>query len=627
MKNARESVLTPAWQDPAGAVLSARAFSYVRVSSDEQTKTDYSDDGLSMDAQRIGAADKAAQLSAQIVAEFADPGHSAYVDLHKRTDFLEMLEELKRRNQNPATRVDYVIVWDLSRFCRNVADHFATRNVIRQAGARLVSITEPLVGEDSASAFLYEGMVATINQFQSMQTAEKVSTGMRQKASVGGTYNWAPLGYVHTLDELADGRKIRTVAVDPTRGHFITTMFQLYASGEYSISQLVTELNRLGLTTRATRKLGPQPVCDATVHRLLHNRYFVGDIVYKRGKPEEEVFPGRHQPLIDVDTFERVQLMLDHKRVAGERAYKHQHYLKGSIFCGSCGRRLIYAITSGRNKKYPYFFCSSRTDRNLCNMRFNIAPEKIEAAISEHYKTVQLTPEQVERAKQAIRNLAEVSEGALHHIRVTKEALIAKLEAQQDKLLDLHLDQAVSQDVFKRRQAKLEHELHAARASLAETELHLAIDQAQLSRALELAEDVQAIYEAADRQTRRGYNQAFFKKLLVDAEAEPGQRQPAVKISGVELTEPYAVLLAKDLIEGLETEAEVFRASSMPAAIGPEKQNGASNADPVSNFDALVPPVGLEPTTSTLKRRALYQLSYEGPTSLDSKAPPPWCSG
>jgi site-specific DNA recombinase len=144
-------------------MLTARAFCYVRVSSDDQTKTDYSDDGLSIDAQRLGAADKAAQLSAEIVGEFADPGHSAYIDLHKRTDFLEMLDELKRRNQNPATRVDYVIVWDLSRFCRNVADYFATRNVIRQTGARLVSITEPLVGEDSASAFLYEGMVATIN--------------------------------------------------------------------------------------------------------------------------------------------------------------------------------------------------------------------------------------------------------------------------------------------------------------------------------------------------------------------------------------------------------------------------------------------------------------------------------
>jgi site-specific DNA recombinase len=397
-----------------------------------------------------------------------------------------------------------------------------------------------------------------------MQTAEKVAGGLKQKASVGGTYTWAPVGYLHTLDQLPDGRKVRTVAVDPERGHFITAMFQLYASSDYSISQLTAELSRLGLTTRPSPKRSSQPINSSTVHRLLRNRYFVGDIVYKRGKPEEEVFEGRHDPLIDPDTFERVQLMLDHKRVAGERAYKHHHYLKGSVFCGSCGNRLVYALTSGRKKKYRYFFCSARANGTPCGMRFNIAPAKIEAAIAEHYRTVQLTPEQVDRAKQAIRRLAEVSEGALHHIRTTKEALIAKLEAQQDKVLDLYDDEAISKEVFKRRQAKLESELQAAKLSLAETDLRLAIDQAQLSHALELAEDVQAVYEAANDQTRRGYNQAFFRKLLVDAEAEPGQRQPAVSISGVELTEPYAVLLAEDLVDSLETEAEVSGPAPCP---------------------------------------------------------------
>jgi hypothetical protein len=36
-----------------------------------------------------------------------------------------------------------------------------------------------------------------------------------------------------------------------------------------------------------------------------------------------------------------------------------------------------------------------------------------------------------------------------------------------------------------------------------------------------------------------------------------------------------------------------------------------------------MPPVGLEPTTSALKRRALCQLSYEGSSSLDWKGHAP----
>src|SRR6476661_6829331 len=84
-----------------------RAFSYLRVSSESQVQTGYDADGLSIAAQREAAQDKAIQLDAEIVEEFSDPGRSAYVDLHKRTGFLKMLEELARRNQSKATSIDY----------------------------------------------------------------------------------------------------------------------------------------------------------------------------------------------------------------------------------------------------------------------------------------------------------------------------------------------------------------------------------------------------------------------------------------------------------------------------------------------------------------------------------------
>ena len=73
--------------DAAVMATTARAFAYLRVSSEGQVRTDYSDDGLSINAQREGAEEKAVQLEAEIVREFGDPGRSAYVDLHKRTGF------------------------------------------------------------------------------------------------------------------------------------------------------------------------------------------------------------------------------------------------------------------------------------------------------------------------------------------------------------------------------------------------------------------------------------------------------------------------------------------------------------------------------------------------------------
>lgn len=48
-----------------------RAFSYLRVSSDGQVKTDYDPDGLSIAAQREAAEDKAQSLTAEIDREFS----------------------------------------------------------------------------------------------------------------------------------------------------------------------------------------------------------------------------------------------------------------------------------------------------------------------------------------------------------------------------------------------------------------------------------------------------------------------------------------------------------------------------------------------------------------------------
>ena len=59
--------------EPPEAVATKRAFAYLRVSSEGQVRTDYSDDGLSIDAQREGAEEKAVQLEAEIVASSATP--------------------------------------------------------------------------------------------------------------------------------------------------------------------------------------------------------------------------------------------------------------------------------------------------------------------------------------------------------------------------------------------------------------------------------------------------------------------------------------------------------------------------------------------------------------------------
>jgi site-specific DNA recombinase len=297
--------------------------------------------------QRGGAEDKSAQLDAAIEHEFVDPGKSAFTDLHKRTDFLDMLDELKRCNESEATFIHYVIIWNLSRWARNVEDHFRTRELVRKTGAQLVSIVEPMIGEDTPESFYMEGMMAVNDEYESRKTSRNVKGSLRQKASLGGTYGWARLGYVNDVEQLPDGRKTPSITLDPNAAASSPTPSSSNDSGQYSIPQLVDELYHLGLRSRPRQNHPSQKVGTAALHRILRDPYFAGWIVYKRGKPDEQTFRGRHNALIDQETFDSVQRRLDEKRVAGERPRRREHDLRGSVFCAGCGSRLSYGVSTG----------------------------------------------------------------------------------------------------------------------------------------------------------------------------------------------------------------------------------------------------------------------------------------
>jgi site-specific DNA recombinase len=582
-------------QEAPVAVATKRAFAYLRVSSEGQVNTGFSRDGLSIDAQREQAEGKAAQLDAEVTRFFLDPGKSAYVDLHKRTDFLAMLDELKRCNQHDATRIDYVIIWASDRWARNTIDHFRTHDLVKAAGARLVSITEPMLGEDTPEAFLFEGMKAVNNQYESMRTSRRVKLGIHQKAKEGGSYGARRIGYIKAIEQLPDGRSVSVDAPDPERHHFITAGFQLYASGEYALPQLATELHTLGLRSLPTKTQLPGKVSVSGWQRILRNPYYAGWIVYRRGTPEEQTFQGRHLALVDQATFDRVQVALDEKRIAGERPKRHRHYLKGSVFCGDCGQRLSYGLSRSKNGRYyPYYFCSARVNGTACAMRRSISPALLEHAIERYYRErpVQLSVEQVQRRTSAITALVSVSQQAVVQVKQAKTELIAKLKAQQTRLIRLHAEEGddVSPDAFREERARMQAEIRAAEKSLAETEQRLQLDADHLRMALELAEDVAAVYASADESIKRDYNQAFFTKLYVlPAETEPRQLT-TVQIARSELTKPYVELLADDLVEDVLNEVELIRATNSE-----DGSEGPSSAW-CSNFVKMAEREGFEPS-------------------------------
>ena len=495
-----------------------RAVIYLRVSSDKQVNTDIDPEGLSLPSQRKRCEAHAASLGAEVVREYVEPGISGGSVL-KRKAFRTMLADIEVKDD-----VDVVIVWKVSRWARNERDLWVAHSVLQDHGVELASVSEPI--DSSPTGMLILGVMGAIGAHESRQLSVEVTRGLTQKVEVGGTPGLAPLGYRNTTVEI-EGRQIRGVVIDEKRGPWIELAFRLYATGDYSLSELAAILDDLGLRSRATKRVPEQAVRMTYLAKILRNPYYMGIVRYA-GKS----YPGRHEPLVDEGRFLEVQDLLTAKRQSGERAWRYFHHLRGSVYCGECGGRLIYQRPKGNGGTYEYFSCAGRSKRN-CSQGYHRAVA-VEVAIERHYAVVQLSDERRESIRRAIRTHVEgVAKVADRQIAEAK-ADLSRLEAEERKLLRAHYADQISESLYVEEQERIQRGRVGCERRIAELSVEHERVLDALDTALALTKNMQAAYRQARPQQRRLFNQAFFERLEILVEDVVGSQiaDPFAQLSG-----------------------------------------------------------------------------------------------
>jgi len=512
----------PPSDDETGRDTAPSAVLYLRVSTKEQAERDGDPEGYSIPAQREACQRKASSLGAVIVDEFVDRGESA-----KTADRAELQRLLKFVRESPPT---YVVVHKIDRLARNRVDDVAINLEFKTAGVQLVSVTENI--DETPSGILLHGIMSSIAEFYSRNLANEVIKGSVQKAKSGGTPSRAPLGYLN-VRHIDNGLESRTVEIDPERGPLMRWAFEAYATGEWTLRRLLAEVTDRGLISVAGPKTPSKPLGLSHFHGLLRHPYYVGIVRY-RGV----LYEGRHEPLVSQEVWDRVQTLLATNNLAGERQREHPHYLKGSIYCGTCGSRLIVChAKSHTGTVYPYFICVGRQhDRTSCTQRA-IRIDAAEEAVATFYGTIRLSAEHAEQVRNYVRE--ELTTMRRLHAREKKlqDSRLRRLEGESKKLLDAHYADAVPLSLLKTEQTRISKEIANAQERLSLVEGNYSSAERNLDRALSLVQDCEAAYRNASDKVRRQFNQAFFKRLLIDSD---------YNVDG-ELAAPFDVLLSDEL--------------------------------------------------------------------------------
>ncbi|MFV0435159.1 MAG: recombinase family protein [Leucobacter sp.] len=487
---------------PAAADGLALAVTYLRVSTKEQATKGGQDEGFSIPAQRAANHAKADTLGASIMKEFVDAGESA-----KKADRPELRKMLAYVREH---RIAYCIVHKVDRLARNRADDVEIHLALREAGVLLVSATENI--DETPSGMLLHGIMSSIAEFYSVNLAHEVMKGLVQKASTGGTPMRAPIGYRNTLHRDDLGREVRGIKIDEERAPLVKWAFTAYASGNYSLAQLRTELTRRGLKSVPTPKRASRPLGLSSVHRMLQNPYYKGDVVYRGVR-----YDGAHERLIEPEVWYQVQTVLRAHALSGVRAQKHDHYLKGTLYCGRCRQRMTIIHAKNRHGKiYPYFICLGRNNKRTdCTMPYAPA-DRVEKLVAAYYENITLTPAITDALRGMLTHeFDQLTAGTSESV---KDLTVRRtqIHAEQDKLLEAHLADALSLEQLKKFQTRLQAELDGIEAQIAEHHNDYQGARALIDGALDLARDFARVYESCDDQNKRLANQTFFTRIYLD---------------------------------------------------------------------------------------------------------------
>ena len=323
-----------------------KVYAYLRKSTEDNKEGKARRQKNSIEYQRRAVKEIADKNNLQIVRYFEDSktGYKAFV----REGLEEMLELFKEQGKDGP--IKGIVCSEHSRLARNFGDGglilwYIQASIIKQI------YTYDKIFTDTPN----DQMMLAINFAMDKHASDETSFRSRRtwdlKASEGQPPNQHLTGYLYVGPK---GKKVWKV--DPQNAPIIQDMFERFATGKYTVSDIFAYVNSRGLKSVKT---GKKYESENSIRDLLSKKEFTGIFTYNG-----EELPGSYKPLISSELFYKVQEVLEgtaHPKQVGKNEYAYT----GLIKCSVCGGNMSGTIRKG----ITYYRCLNRSGRASCRER------------------------------------------------------------------------------------------------------------------------------------------------------------------------------------------------------------------------------------------------------------------
>ena len=395
-----------------------------------------------------------------IVDHYSDDGYTG--TNFDRPGFKRMLDDIK------AGKVNCVLVKDLSRFGRDYIDMgYYLERVFPALNVRFIAINDNVDSKNGP----YDMLLPLKNVFNA-QYAKDISSKVRS-AFTAKQNRGEFVGAFASYGYIKDPQNHNRLVVDPVASKVVYRIFEMAAQGigKIRIAKILndeqipcpSEYKRLmgEKYTNNHRLKSTQYWTYSTIHRMLNNEMYIGNMVQRRcvraimhgkatatQKKDWAIVPNTHEAIISQILWDTVQAQLN-KNTRELNLQENIGLFAGFICCGDCGRAMVKTKWNDRIS----YSCGSyrRYGRSVCSAH-NIPQKDIEAIVLNDLN-------RIIAAVQDLHTLAETNQrpsvDVEKHEREQKRltAALERIQRLKQRLYEDYRDQLLSRDEFLRYKA------------------------------------------------------------------------------------------------------------------------------------------------------------------------------
>ncbi|KQU17241.1 hypothetical protein ASG65_10125 [Bacillus sp. Leaf13] len=418
---------------------------------------------------------------------------SGNADIKNRIALLEMLDDVK------ADKLDAVFVVSIDRISRNADFGHEIARVITNADIPILTPekTYDLNGDDR---LLFDIQSAVSSQELRLITKRQRSGKQEHIRRGQWAQGVAPFGYKRNEDNTSPNYKHLEIVVEEAEVVKLIFNYAITGNGIPTIIEKLTGYTTRSYMTSKGKYHTGKPFSISMVNTILKNRVYVGEVQMQIKDKRKNVVDvivktNAHEPIIDIDTFEKAQEAVAGRLSGGAEGLVKRNrnrgaclsILKDLIYCNVCDSKIGFRKDSKQKDVIYLKACP-------CGNKGVVESQLLEAFYNQFEFTEAYFTEQWEKALATpMEDSKEVLQKQLKQLQEQQDKLNRKLT----KIRSAYLDEVFTKEEYLADKTATEEELMLLKRSTSDLERQLVnLDTKDVSAGY--AEKLKLIYKVKE---------------------------------------------------------------------------------------------------------------------------------